>query len=117
VGTSPLICPDLREENSWHHALGYKLHGLPCRFPLDCFSYVRLLPPFQVISLFPTKALIEASSAAIWNKKKLIVGIGTAVWLTNVGVTIWGKSLSPFLLPVQNLIKTRIASGITRVSN
>jgi hypothetical protein len=34
--------------------------------------------------------MIETSSAAIWNRNKLIVGIATAVWLTNVGVTIWG---------------------------
>ena len=33
-------------------------------------------------------------SIAIWNKSKVIVGLATSVWLTNLSFLILGESLS-----------------------
>ncbi|KAH9988673.1 hypothetical protein BJV77DRAFT_1160891 [Russula vinacea] len=58
--------------------------------PIDC----QVLTTFELVTSYTgflaASLLIVFRIAAIWNKKKFIVGIGTAVWLTNVGVTIWG---------------------------
>ncbi len=45
--------------------------------------------------------LIEASSIAIWNKKKFVVGITIIVWATNVVVITLGKLIPPSLTNVQ----------------
>ena len=68
--------------------------------------------------LFPTESLTEAPSVAIWNKNKFIVGITAAVYLTNVGVVVLGKSFSPptdFLSGVS--YKRDFPPGIVRVGD
>jgi hypothetical protein len=66
-------------------------------------------------SSFPT-TLIEASSIAIWNNNKLVMGIAIIVWVTNVSVIILGKFLpipSPTDVPDThtNLIFYQVSCG------
>jgi hypothetical protein len=74
-----LHCPDLQLLCCCH------------RFTLDCASYVRPLS-FQARTIFPNKALIEASRAAIWNRDKIVVTISAGIWFVNAVVIIQGKS-------------------------
>ena len=42
----------------------------------------------------PEETLMKLLSIAIWNKSKVIVGLATSVWLTNLSFLILGESLS-----------------------
>lgn len=62
----------------------------------------------------PTK-LIEASSVAIWNNNKLVIGIAITAWVANVSVIILGKFLllSPTEVPEShtNVIFYQVSCG------
>lgn len=83
-------------ENLQLFCLDHCLLGTFCRFPLDYFSYVCLIPFFQTSFFFPNEALTEASSIAIWDRNKFVVTIATIVWVASLVAIIQGK-LFPFL--------------------
>jgi hypothetical protein len=62
----------------------------------------------------PTK-LIEASSVAIWNNNKLVIGVAITAWVVNVSVIILGKFLllSPTEVPGShtNVIFYQVSCG------
>ena|SRR6267154_2547403 len=72
------------------------------------------LCPSDLGSYFPTN-LTDASSIAIWNKNRLVVGIAIIVWVTNV-LVILGKS-ALMLSTFRNPILMRPVSGVVRVNN
>jgi hypothetical protein len=104
------ICSGLRGENI--RFLGDRLcEPCLCITP-DCYSCVSVVLLFEAGSIFPN--LIEGSSAAIWNKDKIVVGIAGAVWLTNVAASTEGKSSA--LSSYRTSYKRDHASGVSRVN-
>ena len=66
------------------------------RYAFNSSSYVSNILFLGARTTFPDQALIEIRSIAIWNRKKTITTIAATLWLTNVGVSVWGKSFPPF---------------------
>jgi len=60
------------------------------RFVIDCPSHVCLYVHFRAESTSLDEALIVVASIAIWNRKKLAVGISLGVWGCNVAFLIQG---------------------------
>jgi len=77
-------------------ALDFCLHSICRSLVVDRFTRVRLL--LRTGDPLKVKALTAVARIAVWNRNKIVSAISLAIWATNVGFLIHGKSLLSIIL-------------------